>query len=120
MAGVKSGDHLIEINGENIEQFDHEYVVQRIRSTVYSEPLRMLVADQKTYENYKEQQKLIHHDLPEVQVLPHRCRNYIPHLSLSPLCATTIDKQLISKKSFVCQLKKVSSFYTNCFASVCV
>ena len=61
---------MIEINGQNIQTFDHEHVTQRIRSVRYPEPLKMLVANVPTYEYYKQQQKLIHQGLPSVKILP--------------------------------------------------
>ncbi|CAF0822274.1 unnamed protein product [Adineta steineri] len=70
LAGIKSEDRLIEINGQNIQSFDHDQVTQRIRSVKYPEPLQMLVADVPTYEHYKQQSKLIHRSLPNVRVMP--------------------------------------------------
>jgi hypothetical protein len=69
-AGIKSDDRLIEINGQNIQNFDHDQVTQRIRAVQYPEPLQMLVADVATYDHYKREQKLIHRSLPTVRVMP--------------------------------------------------
>lgn len=70
LAGIKTDDRLIEINGLNIQNFDHEQVTQRIRGVRYPEPLEVLVADIPTYDYYKQQQKLIHRSLPNVKVMP--------------------------------------------------
>ncbi len=80
LAGIKSDDRLIEINGQNIQGFDHDQVTQRIRSVKYPEPLQMLVADVPTYDYYKQQQKLIHRGLPNVRIIP---ANRLPR-SVSP------------------------------------
>lgn len=80
LAGIKSEDRLIEINGQNIQTLDHEHVTQRIRSVEYPEPLQMLVVDVPTYEYYKQQQKLIHRSLPNVKILPPNA----PARSISP------------------------------------
>ncbi len=70
MAGVKTNDHLIEINGQNIEKVSDEEVKQRIRAIKYPQPLQVLVADATTYKYYKQQNKLIHNGLPTVKKLP--------------------------------------------------
>lgn len=70
VAGIKNEDRLIEINGQNIQTFDHDQVTQRIRAVKYPEPLQMLVANVPTYDYYKQQQKLIHRGLPNVKIMP--------------------------------------------------
>lgn len=70
LAGIKSGDHLIEINGENIENVGDEQVQTRIRSVKYPQSLQLLVSDPSTYYYYKQQNKTIHNALPTVQKLP--------------------------------------------------
>lgn len=69
-AGVKTDDRLIEINGENIEEFNHEDVQKCIYAIKYPQPLQLLVADIATYNYYKQQNKVIHSGLPSVQKLP--------------------------------------------------
>lgn len=66
VAGVRTGDHLIEINGENIENISDEQVKQRIRVVQYPQPLQLLVCDQATYDRYKSQGKIIHSGLPNI------------------------------------------------------
>lgn len=70
LAGIKPEDHLIEVNGENIENVGDEEVKQRIRSIKYPQPLQILVADSATYNYYKRQNKVIHSGLPTVKKLP--------------------------------------------------
>lgn len=67
---MQSGDHLIEINGENVENIGDEQVKQRIRAVRYPQPLQLLVADQATYERYKSQNKPIHSRLSNVRPFP--------------------------------------------------
>lgn len=69
-AGIRSDDRLIEINGQNVQNRDHDYVTQMIRSVKYPDALQMLVADVPTYEYYRQQQKLINRGLPNVRTLP--------------------------------------------------
>jgi len=94
LAGIKTDDRLIEINGQNIQTFDHDQVTQRIRAVKYPEPLQMLVADVPTYEYYKQQQKLIHRGLPNVKIMPAN----IPARSRSP--ATSSHRCMYSLKYF--------------------
>ena len=70
LAGLKTDDHLIEINGENIENIGDDQVKQRIRAVQYPQPLQLLVADQATYERYKRQGQPINSGLPNVRRLP--------------------------------------------------
>jgi hypothetical protein len=71
LAGIKDGDYVIEVNGHNIETFNHEQVVELIRAVKYPEQLQMLVLDAPTYMSYKQQSKLIHHGLPNVKTPAH-------------------------------------------------
>ncbi|CAF2825278.1 unnamed protein product [Rotaria sp. Silwood2] len=63
-------DYLIEVNGQNIENLNHDQVVQCIRAVKHPEPLKLLVADAHTYEYYKGQKKIIHRGLPNIKVMP--------------------------------------------------
>jgi hypothetical protein len=78
LAGVKTNDHLIEINGENIENIGDEQVIQRIFAIKYPQPLQILVADSATYNYYKQQNKLIHNRLPTVEILPGNIIDQLP------------------------------------------
>ena len=70
LAGIKTDDRLIEINGQNIQNLDHDSVTQRIRAVKYPEPLELLVADVPTYEYYKQNRKLINRGLNNVRIMP--------------------------------------------------
>lgn len=70
LAGLKLDDHLIEINGENVENIGTDQVKQRIRAVQYPQPLQLLVTDQATYDRYRRQSKRIHSGLPNVRRLP--------------------------------------------------
>jgi hypothetical protein len=83
LAGIRNDDRLIEINGQNIQNLDHDQVTQRIRTVRYPEPLQMLVADVPTYNYYRQQQKLIHRGLANVRPMPSNTniRSYSPATS---------------------------------------
>ncbi|CAF1164166.1 unnamed protein product [Rotaria sordida] len=70
LAGVKSEDHLIEINGENVEKMNHAEVKQLVRDIKHPQKLKVLVADAETFNYYKQQNKLIHNKLLSVKYLP--------------------------------------------------
>ncbi|CAF3177363.1 unnamed protein product [Rotaria sp. Silwood2] len=70
LAGIKTDDRLIEINGQNIQNLSHEQITQRIRAVKHPDPLEVLVADVPTFVYYKQQQKLIHRNLPNVKIMP--------------------------------------------------
>jgi hypothetical protein len=67
LAGIKDNDRLIEINGQNIEDLDHGQVKQRFNSIKYPTLVQLLVTDVITYDYYKHQDKVIHHNLPTVK-----------------------------------------------------
>jgi hypothetical protein len=91
-AGIRSDDRLIEINGQNVQNRDHDYVTQMIRSVKYPDALQMLVADVPTYEYYRQQQKLINRGLPNVRTLPPN----IPMRSASPSSSSHRCKRVSS------------------------
>jgi hypothetical protein len=70
LSGINNGDCLIEINGKNIENLDHEQVKQCLLVNKYPASIQMLVTDILTYDYYKKQNKLIHHDLSTVRMMP--------------------------------------------------
>jgi hypothetical protein len=84
VAGIKTDDRLIEINGQNIQTFDHDQVTQRIRGVNYPEPLQVLVVNVPTYDYHKQQQKLIHRGLPNVKIMPPNT----PYRSASPAASS--------------------------------
>lgn len=66
-AGLKQGDRIVEVNGTNIGNENHQQVVSRIKAG--GEETRLLVVDAETDALYKEQKKIVRGDLPEVQLL---------------------------------------------------
>jgi len=64
---IEVDNHLIEVNGKNIEKMDDTTVHQHIRGTKFPQPLQLLVADSATYNHYKQQHKQIHSGLPTVR-----------------------------------------------------
>ena len=69
LAGVKNKDRLIEINGVNVQNLNHEQVLDRFRALENTEAVQLLVTDVGTYERYREKRQLIHSRLPTVQNL---------------------------------------------------
>ncbi|BFZ15953.1 hypothetical protein BsWGS_18992 [Bradybaena similaris] len=63
-AGLKDGDRIVEVNGVNIGNENHQQVVTRIKSG--GEETRLLVVDAGTDKWYKDSKKIIRGDLPEV------------------------------------------------------
>ncbi|GFO39628.1 Na(+)/h(+) exchange regulatory cofactor nhe-rf1 [Plakobranchus ocellatus] len=63
--GLKEGDRIVEVNGVNIGNENHQQVVTRIKSG--GDETRLLVVDIETDNYYKEQKKVIKGDLPEVK-----------------------------------------------------
>ncbi|CAL1530421.1 unnamed protein product, partial [Lymnaea stagnalis] len=66
-AGLKEGDRIVEVNGINIGNENHQQVVTRIKSG--GEETRLLVVDNETDNWYKDQKKVVRGDLPEVKFL---------------------------------------------------
>ncbi|UJR24224.1 hypothetical protein I4U23_027191 [Adineta vaga] len=70
LAGLKTGDRLVEINDENIDLLVIDEIVQIISETKYPQPLKLLVANAETYNYYRQQNKQIHSKLPNIKKLP--------------------------------------------------
>lgn len=71
-AGVRVNDRLLELNGENVEDFSHDEVVDRIRLAGSS--LMFLLADNEAYEYYKDKRIKIGASLASFEYLPHKPR----------------------------------------------
>lgn len=71
-AGVRVNDHLLEVNGENVEALSHDEVVDKIRLAGSS--LMFLLADSEAYEYYKNKRIKIGASLATVEYLPHKPR----------------------------------------------
>lgn len=62
-SGLRAGDRLVEVNGENVEKESHQQVVSRIRAAVGA--VRLLVVDPETDEQLQKlgvqcQEEMIH------------------------------------------------------------
>ncbi|KAL8594861.1 hypothetical protein ACOMHN_016102 [Nucella lapillus] len=66
-AGLKAGDRIVEVNGTNIGNENHQQVVGRIKTG--GDETRLLVVDQETDHHYKEEKLVVRGDLPEVKFL---------------------------------------------------
>ncbi|KAL5007771.1 hypothetical protein ScPMuIL_016577 [Solemya velum] len=63
-AGLKEGDRIVEVNGTNIGNENHQQVVGRIKA--YSDEVNLLVVDAETDKHYKDEKIVVRGDLPEV------------------------------------------------------
>ena len=63
-AGLKQGDRIIEVNGQNIEAKSHQEVIQCIKSG--GNETQLLVVDPEADEYYKNNGITVSRDLPEV------------------------------------------------------
>ena len=63
-AGLKEKDRIIEVNGTNIENENHQQVVERIKAV--PNETKLLVVDAETDKFYKENNRVIRGDLPNV------------------------------------------------------
>ncbi|XP_041367441.1 Na(+)/H(+) exchange regulatory cofactor NHE-RF1-like isoform X5 [Gigantopelta aegis] len=63
-AGLKPGDRIVEVEGTNIGNENHQQVVGRIKAA--GEEVQMLVVDSETDQHYKDIKKVVKGDLEEV------------------------------------------------------
>lgn len=66
-AGLKESDRIVEVNGVNIGNENHQQVVTRIKAG--GEEVKLLVVDAETDRIYKENKQVVRNDLPEVVYL---------------------------------------------------
>nr|XP_019945680.1 PREDICTED: Na(+)/H(+) exchange regulatory cofactor NHE-RF3 [Paralichthys olivaceus] len=71
-AGVKANDRLLEINGESIEDYTHDQVVDKIRLAGSS--IMFLLADEETDKHYKSKHMKIETWFATTKYLPHKPR----------------------------------------------
>lgn len=64
-AGLKEGDRIIEVNGTNIENENHQQVVGRIKAV--PNETKLLVVDSETDQFFKENNRVIRGDMPNVE-----------------------------------------------------
>ena len=63
-AGIKTGDRIVEVNGTNISNENHQQVVQRIKAV--QNETKLLLVDQLTDEYYRSKKIVIRGDMPNV------------------------------------------------------
>jgi hypothetical protein len=73
--GIKDEDHLVEINGKNVEKLSEGEIKKYIRTIKSSEPIQLLVVNNATYDYYKRRKERIHSGLPGVQIMPQGTAN---------------------------------------------
>ena len=75
--GLKDDDHLIEIDGKNVENLGDDQI-KKYLSSKHSQSLQLLVVNTATYNYYKRKNKRIHSGLPGVQIMPQSMSNQFP------------------------------------------
>ncbi|KAH9519176.1 hypothetical protein Btru_074899 [Bulinus truncatus] len=73
-AGLKEGDRIVEVNGINIGNENHQQVVTRIKSG--GEETRLLVVDNDADNWYKEHKRVVKGDSPEVKFISSKRENH--------------------------------------------
>lgn len=63
-AQLKEGDRIVEVNGTNIGNENHQQVVQRIKAI--PDETKLLVVDSETDNYYKEKKIVVRGDMPNV------------------------------------------------------
>ncbi|XP_049735838.1 Na(+)/H(+) exchange regulatory cofactor NHE-RF3 isoform X1 [Elephas maximus indicus] len=71
-AGVLADDHLIEVNGENVENASHKEVVQKVKKS--GSHVVFLLVDKKTDKHYSEQKIQFKRETTSLKLLPHQPR----------------------------------------------
>jgi len=65
--GLQEGDHIVEINNENISNLSHANVVEKIKSV--PNVVKMLVVSGEDWKYAQDNDIHVHHDMPNVQVI---------------------------------------------------
>ncbi|KAM6217835.1 Na(+)/H(+) exchange regulatory cofactor NHE-RF3 isoform 1-T1 [Rhynchocyon petersi] len=71
-AGVLADDHLIEVNGENVENASHEDVVEKVKKS--GGRVVFLLVDKETDKLYSEQKIPFKRETASLKLLPHQPR----------------------------------------------
>ncbi|XP_006861755.1 PREDICTED: Na(+)/H(+) exchange regulatory cofactor NHE-RF3 [Chrysochloris asiatica] len=71
-AGVLPDDHLIEVNGENVENASHEEVVEKVKKS--GSRVMFLLVDKETDKRYKEEKIQFNRETTSLKLLPHHPR----------------------------------------------
>ncbi|XP_053086064.1 uro-adherence factor A [Pangasianodon hypophthalmus] len=92
LAGLRSGDRVVEVNGENVEKDSHQQVVQKIMEV--ENRTRLLVVDRETDEF------LLLHSLPCTEDLAVEMSCLLsPRTSSSSLASATLSFSSLSRES---------------------
>ncbi|XP_052493899.1 Na(+)/H(+) exchange regulatory cofactor NHE-RF3 [Budorcas taxicolor] len=67
-AGVLVDDHLIEVNGENVEDASHEEVVEKVKKS--GSRITFLLVDKETDEHHSEQKIKVKRETASLKLLP--------------------------------------------------
>ncbi|NWI10142.1 NHRF3 protein, partial [Crypturellus soui] len=67
-AGVKNNDRLIEINGKNVENNEHEEVVEKVKSS--GNHVMFLLSDEETDQYYRSQKMVLSKESASLKLLP--------------------------------------------------
>lgn len=65
--GLRQGDRIVEVNGTNIGNENHQQVVTRIQLVPHE--TRILVVDPETDEFYRKNRVVVRSDMPDVQLI---------------------------------------------------
>uniref|UniRef100_A0A0P6JYD9 Na/Pi cotransporter C-terminal-associated protein 1 n=1 Tax=Heterocephalus glaber TaxID=10181 RepID=A0A0P6JYD9_HETGA len=71
-AGVLPDDHLIEVNGENVENASHEKVVEKVKKS--GNRIMFLLVDKETDKYHREQKIPFKRETASLKLLPHQPR----------------------------------------------
>lgn len=71
-AGVLADDHLIEVNGENVEDASHEEVVEKVKKS--GNRIMFLLVDKETEKRHSEQKIEFRREAASLKLLPHQPR----------------------------------------------
>ncbi|XP_040854289.1 Na(+)/H(+) exchange regulatory cofactor NHE-RF3 isoform X1 [Ochotona curzoniae] len=71
-AGVLAGDHLIEVNGENVEDASHEEVVEKVKKS--GNRIMFLLVDKDTDKHHSEQKIQFRRETASLKLLPQQPR----------------------------------------------
>ncbi|XP_008151406.2 Na(+)/H(+) exchange regulatory cofactor NHE-RF3 isoform X1 [Eptesicus fuscus] len=71
-AGVLADDHLIEVNGENVEDATHEEVVEKVRKS--GSRVTFLLVDKETDQHHREQNITFKREAASLKLLPRQPR----------------------------------------------
>nr|XP_001088569.2 Na(+)/H(+) exchange regulatory cofactor NHE-RF3 [Macaca mulatta]XP_005542184.1 PREDICTED: Na(+)/H(+) exchange regulatory cofactor NHE-RF3 [Macaca fascicularis]XP_015005775.1 Na(+)/H(+) exchange regulatory cofactor NHE-RF3 [Macaca mulatta]XP_015005786.1 Na(+)/H(+) exchange regulatory cofactor NHE-RF3 [Macaca mulatta]XP_028703132.1 Na(+)/H(+) exchange regulatory cofactor NHE-RF3 [Macaca mulatta]XP_028703135.1 Na(+)/H(+) exchange regulatory cofactor NHE-RF3 [Macaca mulatta] len=71
-AGVLADDHLIEVNGENVEDASHEEVVEKVKKS--GSRVMFLLVDKETDKHHLEQKIQFKRETASFKLLPHQPR----------------------------------------------